>query len=178
MLRLGISWYLEVLSNKLVSDSRIVLTQSALELLAMALPPLIGYKAKGKAEHRLRNLITNLVPSVPLSVQSSLTRLTAILSEEPATNWNRTSAGVADGASTLVSIRNLIAHPAREEAKKKLLRNVMALHEASQLGVWYLKLILLSWLGYSGHYHPRVILKGWLDQGEIFPCPNPASTPV
>ncbi|RYE21918.1 MAG: hypothetical protein EOP45_08980 [Sphingobacteriaceae bacterium] len=169
LFRLAVSWYLEVLSNKLVSDTRIVLTQAALELLGLGLPPLLGHKVTGKAEHRIRNLFTYLTPHVPLHVPASLSNLTAILIQEPAKNWNRTKSGLPDIPSVIVSTRNLIAHPAQKETDKALLCNIMALYEISQLGIWYLEIVLLSWLEYKGHYNSRLISGGWVHEGEVFP---------
>jgi hypothetical protein len=169
LFRLSISWYLEVLSDKLVSDTRIILVQAALELLGLSLPPLIGKKPFGKAEDRIRNLFTLFAPRAPLAVPTSLPNLTAILTEEPAKNWNKTKSGVADIPSVIVSARNLIAHPAHKPADKKLLRNFLALHDISQLGVWYLEVVLLSWLNYSGHYNLRLQRGGWVHRGEVFP---------
>ncbi len=172
LFRLSVSWYLEVLSDDLVSDSRIILTQAALELLALSIPPLYGQKAKGKAEHRLRGLLQLVVPTVSLAVPSSLARLTAVLDEEPAKSWNKSNSGHADCASVIVSVRNLIAHPARTLAEKGLLRNTMALYEASQLGVWFLEVVLLGWLSYSGRYRSRLKRFGWAGEGEPFPSPS------
>lgn len=169
LFRLSISWYLEVLSDKLVSDTRIVLVQAALELLGLSLPPLVGKKPFGKAEDRIRNLFTLFAPKAPLAVPTSLPYLTSILTEEPAKNWNKTKSGVPDIPSVIVSARNLIAHPAHKPADKKLLSNFLALHDISQLGVWYLEVVLLSWLNYSGRYSLRLQRGGWVHKGEVFP---------
>ncbi|TGE23533.1 hypothetical protein [Hymenobacter metallicola] len=167
LLRLSISWYIEALSSQLVSDSRIVLTQVGLELLAEALPPLVGAGAlKGPAEHRLRGLLKLVMPSLNTAVPASLTCLVAVLSQPPAMNWNKSTGGVADGPSVVVSMRNLIAHGARKPAEKALLANSTVMYEASQLGLWYLELVLLNWLDYEGHYKPRIVIGGWIDDGE------------
>ena len=178
LLRLSVSWYTEILSNKLVSDSRIVLTQVALELLAEALPPLLGQKAiKGTAEFRLRGLLKLVSPNTPLPVPASLSRLTSILTQPPADSWNKGAGGVADGPSVVISTRNKIAHGARTLAEKALLRNVMVMYEASQLGLWYMEHVLLGWFGYSGRYRSRIVLSGWENEGDVFPLPLPTTGP-
>ncbi|GAB3290483.1 hypothetical protein GCM10027348_07720 [Hymenobacter tenuis] len=169
LLRLSISWYVEALSDKLVSDSRIVLTQVALELLGGALPPLLGHKVKGKAEHRVRNLLALTVPTVSSAVPAELARLTALLTEPPFTNWNKGPSGVVDGPSVLVSVRNKIAHSTNDSAEKALLSNALVMYEVSQLGLWHLELVLLGWFGYTGKYRLRVNMNGWVNEGEDFP---------
>jgi hypothetical protein len=177
LVRLSVAWYTEVLSDKLVSDSRIVLTQVAVELLAESLPPLLGCKAlKGAAEQRLRGLLLLRLPHMNLEVPASLSRLTSILDQPPINSWNKGASGLPDGASVIISIRNKIAHGARTSAEKALLKNNLALYEVSQLGIWYLEHILLSWFGFKGRYRSRIILTGWVNSGEIFP-PLSSTTP-
>jgi hypothetical protein len=170
LVRLSTAWYTEVLSDKLVSDSRIVLTQVAAELLAESLPPLLGYKAlKGAAEQRLRGLLLLLLPHMSLEVPASLSRLTSILNQPPINSWNKGANGLPDGASVIISTRNKIAHGARTSAEKAFLKNTLALYEVSQLGIWYLEHILLSWFDFEGRYRSRIILTGWVNSGEVFP---------
>ncbi len=170
LVRLSIAWYTEVLSDKLVSDSRIVLTQVAVELLAESLPPLLGCKAlTGAAEQRLRGLLLLLLPHMNLEVPASLSRLTSILNQPPISSWNKGAKGLPDGASVIISTRNKIAHVARTSAEKALLKNNLALYEVSQLGIWYLEHILLSWFNFKGRYRSRIILTGWVNNGEVFP---------
>jgi hypothetical protein len=143
-LRLAIFWYLEANANSGL-ETAIVLSQSALELLAWALlveeSPRYSSTAFGRlsAEERVRALLTTL--SIPVRLPAYARGLRRL--------------GSVDGPDSLVTIRNALVHFRR--AKHSVLDRTPTdvRLEAVQLSLQYLELAILAICGYEGMYRDR-----------------------
>lgn len=62
-----------------------------------------------------------------------------------------------DGPQALTTIRNLVVHPKKAKRERLGELSKMALYQALDLGLYYLELILLRLLGYTGAYYNRFI---------------------
>jgi histone deacetylase complex regulatory component SIN3 len=69
-----------------------------------------------------------------------------------------------DGLHALTTIRNDIVH-----SKKNIENLETYLYDASDLGLWYLELVLLAIFDYQGNYHNR--LPKYQQNGEKEPVP-------
>lgn len=142
-------WYLASNTASRGTDTGIILTQTAMELLAWI------YLVKDKklmskrqfkrrpAAKRLTALLESL--GIPTSIPGCLSELTNTAHRE---NWE-------DAPHALTAVRNNIVHPDR-----KVDTTLSALlWDAWDLGLWYLELTILRLLGHSGKYGNRLAQK-------------------
>jgi hypothetical protein len=142
---MAIHWYIEANNQAAGIEGSIVLTQTALELLASTV--LVEQKnginsevhAKRPAGNRLR-LLMNWA-GIPTAIPAELTDLTALAERN---NW-------IDGAHALVEIRNSIIHPTKENRERFNQHSPVARFDGWRLGLWMVELVLLRLFGYRGH---------------------------
>lgn len=149
-LELAIYWYLGSNKGESGAEGSIVLTQTALELLSWTV--LVkdkrvldkGAFSPGKLSgaDKMRLLLHTL--GIPLVIPSELSELKKISSGR---NW-------PDGPAAFVGLRNSIVHPGDQRTFTS--SPGLARVEAMNLGQWYLELVLLKSLGYTGEYRSRV----------------------
>jgi len=154
----AIYWYVASNTSSKNLDTGIILNQAALELLAW------NYVVKDRkliseegfkelwASDQFRLLLSSL--DIPLEVPSHLKALNRLTKSY---NW-------LDAPQTLAEIRNDIIHPKKKVGSKAL----GAMHEAWNLGLWYIELVLLRLFGHSGEYGNRLTQK-WRGQTEKVP---------
>ena len=182
--KLALYWYLEA-NHISLSEQKIILTQVALESIA--------YKegmTNGKASDKLRQLLEKFkIPTIlpfdkPSKRNSSfadsfrpqsppllekLIQLKQKCEQEIKTNEQNKQQiekklNQVDAPYLFTQIRNDIIHP-----KEKIENLETYLYEASDLGLWYLELVLLAIFDYQGDYHNR--LPRYQQNGEIEPVP-------
>ena len=149
-LRIAVHWFVEANSGAGASEGSIVLTQTALELLAWTF--LVEDRhlfSTGKFDSlsgadKIRQLLCHL--GIPDQIPPQLKNLRA----------EAVSLKASDGPAVFVAIRNGIVHPkkAKRDAIAKMLP--LARWEARQLGLWYLELAILRLSSYDGVYHNRL----------------------
>jgi hypothetical protein len=188
--KLALYWYLEA-NHISLSEQKIILTQVGLESIA--------YKqglTRGNASDKLRQLLEKFKtpinlpfvrpsrktptfvdafrPQSPPLVENLILfkeKLKQELEEklEQETNENNKQKierelKQLDAPYVFTKVRNDIVHP------KKNIENLTGyLYEASDLGLWYLELVLLAIFDYQGNYHNR--LPKYQQNGEKEPVP-------
>lgn len=156
--RLVIDWYVQ--SNTSITEQSLVLSQTALELLAWV--TLVeeggnlgedGFK-KIRASDKLRLLLSQT--AVSLAIPTSQNNLKDLLKNE---KWQ-------DGPQAITEIRNRLVHPkvTRQpitnppkktspiKPKNALGYPMSARYEAMQLGLWYIEQVLMHIFSYKGPY--------------------------
>ena len=162
--RLAIHWYVE--SNMCAGgvEGGTILAQAAFELLAWTL--LVedrkvlseeGFK-KLPASDKLRLLLSAC--EIPLAIPESMRQLSKVASSE---NWG-------DGPRAITEIRNALVHANPKNRKKVLGGDSEARHEAWELSLWYLELVLLWVFDFRGDYSNRLFRHGCKGQ-EVEPVP-------
>ncbi len=154
-LLLALHWYGEANMSAGGVEGAVILAQAAFEVLAWTL--LVEDKQvlsedgfqKLPAMDKLRLLISDC--GIPLGIPSSLSLLTAIAKAE---NWK-------DGPQALTELRNALVHSNPKKRKKVLGADIGVRHEASDLSLWYLDLILLRIFVYNGSYANRLVREGF-----------------
>ena len=133
----SIDWYLN--SNESALHVGIILSQVALERLSHQI---LGREkmAKERTGGFIRKALKNL--NLETQIPSSCPKLKILQQHE---KWD-------NGPHTLVRIRNALVHPKNEHGSVSL----PVLHEAQNLGQWYIELVLLKLFGYCGHYRNRL----------------------
>ena len=160
--RLAISWYLQSNKEGGAKEAGIIMTQTALELLAWVfieedkkLLSKEGFK-KLPASDRIRLLMRSL--NIPIEIPPQLKNLIDIGKEN---NW--------DGPLAFTEIRNGIVHPYHKQKEK----HSKGIFEAWNLGQWYFEIIILALIEYQGNYANRLKLSRW--KGEVEPVPYVAA---
>jgi hypothetical protein len=149
--RFAVHWY--VSSNLCAGgiEGGIILTQTALEMLAsvVLVEDPCSKQMKHDAYHKMpahekiRSLLSSL--GIPGGIPAELCDLTSAA----------TALRVSDGPGIISTIRNKIAHA--EERNRAALSRVQteAKGQAWVLGLWYLEMVLLRLWNYSGNYDCR-----------------------
>jgi hypothetical protein len=153
-----IHWYVE--ANKVAgfAEGSIMMIQNALELLYNWIIVEKKKIIKGEdsknlsASNKIRLLLTQM--NLNLEIPATLTTLSSF------------SNGKMDGPETLVYIRNAIVHSQEEKRKKLKALSPTTFSEALHLGLWYVELILLYTLSYTGKYQNRCLKNNF--RTEIF----------
>ena len=146
-----LGWYLY--SNESgVQDLSIVLNQTVLEILTSVMPGGTG-KTLGK---RIAALLRKqgIDPQIP----DTFSELTTLANEY----------GFEHGPHSLVAIRNSMVHP----DTKVEINSIDAYHEAKQLGLWYIELLLLRMFEYKGEYASRLVDVQRAGKTELVPWSN------
>jgi hypothetical protein len=157
----AIHWYLSSNTDAGGIEGSIILTQTALELLAwtyLVQDTRAISKKQFKnlpASGQIRLLLTTL--GIPAMLPSELTALKPV-SE---------SYGWEDGPHAFSGLRNSIVHPRDNDRVSAV--SVQARLEALQLGLWYMELTLLRLFGHTGEYGNRLVFGRWAGQVELVP---------
>ena len=150
-----LGWYLY--SNESgAQDLSIVLNQTVLEILTSVMP---GGTGKKPGE-RIAALLCKqgIDPQIP----DAFSELTTLASQN----------GFEHGPHSLVAIRNSMVHP----DTKVEINSIDAYHEAKQLGLWYIELLLLRMFEYDGEYASRLVDVQLAGDTEPVPWSNAVST--
>lgn len=144
----SVDWYLQ--SNTSPPHVGIILTVAALERLSFRV---LGRERKGREPNGvfIKKALEEL--QIPLDIPSGYGALSRVQS------WKH-------GPHALVEIRNDLTHPKQRYDPV----SDIAIHEAWNLGQWYIEMILLHMLTFRGKYMNR--LADWGDQaGTLVPVP-------
>ena len=137
-----ISWYLAAQAPDPI-EIAIPATQVALETLAHVVPShrAIDDKALGGGQSRnVARMLKSL--SIPIGIPTTMTDL--ISAAKPTEPWKH-------GPDAITRLRDDLVHP-----KAKYQWNGEAMVDAWRLGLWYVEMALLAWLGYDGTYNSRL----------------------
>jgi len=155
----AISWLVEANSSRSALESRIVLAQVALDLLAWVhvvetqrLHSRADFK-RLSAAGRIRALLHHI--RVPTEVPDHLANLTPLQRNE-----------AFDGPGVITSVRNSLVHATEDNRARTANLAGLQLLECSHLGLQYLELAILSICGHSGHYARRG-WRGWKGEDEV-----------
>ncbi|MFA6013382.1 MAG: hypothetical protein WC799_25550 [Desulfobacteraceae bacterium] len=148
-LKASVYWY--VFSNMRVAnvDGSIILAQAALERIAWVyLTEHIKTHSKTTAKKlKTAQKVTEVLNDckIPVTLPSNYTRLAAYAAEFE----------YADGPQTITSIRNNLVHPVNKAKGSGVIMDGVY-HEALNLYMWYIELVLLNLMGFSGSYSSRI----------------------
>jgi hypothetical protein len=169
VVRTAIDWY--VVSNLCTAhiEGSLILTQTALELLAWAIlveehnrfPRAQFDNPAMNARERITKLLNHC--GIPTSVPAHLAALNALAA---ARAWT-------DGPQAIVCLRNSIVHPEIRNRRRLTNAPPEVRSDAWRLGLWYLELVLLHWFGYIGEYVSRLQPGGQPSQPERVPWATP-----
>ena len=131
-----LGWYLYS-NESSAQDLSIVLNQTVLEILTSVMP---GGTGKKPGE-RIAALLCKhgIDPQIP----DAFSELTLLANQN----------GFEHGPHSLVAIRNSMVHP----DTKVEMNTIDTYHEAKQLGLWYIELLLLRMFEYDGEYASRLV---------------------
>lgn len=163
--RNALHWY--IVANKpgpVSIEGAIVLQQAAFELLAWTL--LVEDRKvlsddgiqKLWASDRIRRMLSAC--DIPLEIP---TRLDDLLKVAKAENWQ-------DGPRATTEIRNAIVHSSPKKRARILAHGPDARTDTWILGQWYLELVLLKLIGFTGRYSNR-LSRGVCRGEEVEPVP-------
>jgi hypothetical protein len=159
-LRTALSWYVEANSSGTAHETRLVLGQVALELLAWVelvetreIHSRSAFKSLSAAD-KVRSLLHLL--HIPCDIPSHFVELQSLQEGE-----------ASDGPGVLVRLRNALVHAT--ENRRALIKSVLGVQrwEAGQLALQYVELALLALCGYQGKYARRC-WRGWKGGDEVF----------
>lgn len=146
----AISWFIEANASRTALESRIVLAQVALDLLAWVhvvetdrLHSRTDFK-RLSAAGRIRVLLHRV--GVPAAVPGHFTHLSSLLQGD-----------AFDGPGVITKVRNSLVHSGEDRRGDSQVVSGMHLVECSQLALQYVELGLLAICGHNGHYARR----GW-----------------
>ena len=159
-LRTALSWYVEANSSGTAHETRLVLGQVALELLAWVelvetrqIHSRRDFKGLGAAA-RARSLLDHL--HIPCDVPSHFVELQSLQEGE-----------ASDGPGVVVRLRNALVHSG--EKNPTTIKSVSGVQswQAGQLALQYVELSLLALCGYQGKYARRC-WRGRKGEDEVF----------
>jgi hypothetical protein len=155
----SIAWFVEANSPETAMESRIVLSQVALELLSWVLlvesQRLYHHRdfEVMSAAGRIRALLHHA--GVPTAVPGHLGSLQSLCDDD-----------AFDGPGVITKVRNALVHPTK---KKRVLMDLVdgeQRMECSELALQYLELALLAVCGHDGYYARRG-WRGWKGDDEV-----------
>jgi hypothetical protein len=150
MLAIAIHWYIEANCNSGFVEGSITMVQNALELLYNWLivekyKIIKGEDSKNiSASNKIRILLSKI--NIESSIPKQLDKLI------------NSSDKNSDGPELFTQIRNAIVHSQEEKRQKIYNLEGGVKFQALTLGIWYVELILLFILNYSGEYYNRCSL--------------------
>lgn len=150
-----ISWYLAAQAPDPI-EIAIPATQVALETLAHVVPlhRALDDKALGGGQARnVARMLKSLL--IPIGIPTTMTDL--IAAAKPTEAWKH-------GPDALTRLRDDLVHP-----KSKYEWTGEAMVDAWRLGLWYVEMALLAWLGYDGTYNSRLEDDRW--RGKVVRVP-------
>lgn len=150
----AIYWWLSANHPIQRSETAILASQAGLEALVTTLLESDGDRANQGVEQwsaakKIRRMISIL--KIPQSVPEQLKELRVFAA---AKGW--------DGPDAVTKVRNALVHPSKGD-------EAGLAYEASQLGMWYLELLLLYLFEYKGKIFNRTIFTGWWFEQEQVP---------
>jgi hypothetical protein len=161
----SIGWYLEANGGTPTLQSRLILAQVALELMAHeVLTDNDGNEPEGRASKIISELLDHF--GIPTHVPQEL-ELLRNLASVPTLKDNPSSQDLT-GPETVVRIRNAVVHSKRAKRKKRRVLDTKEYVEAWRLSIWYLEMVILSWCGYDGEYSSR-LETGWQGEHDTVP---------
>ena len=180
--RIALYWYFEANSSSEIHQ-KIILTQVALELISWVIlvekEKIVSPNGFDKlpASDKLRILLSKFkIPlSLPPNVAPQSSSLTSSfmptrtilqdlvnLASEKDNKW-------IDGLHAFTEMRNGIVHPKKTKREKIYNSSFQAKYEASDLGLWYLELVLLAIFNYGKTYDNRLIKPRQNGETELVP---------
>ena len=147
-LRLSVAWFVEANAPATAMESRLILAQVALELLAqvhMVETRKLYSRAESDdlpAAKRIRLLLQDL--DVPTAIPSHMIHLPQLA-----------QSGASDGPGVLVRVRNALVHQHRSKRAYVSSLDGITLYECTQLALQYVELVLLALCGHDGLYARR-----------------------
>jgi hypothetical protein len=135
-----ISWHVQAQDINPI-ETAIVASQIALETLAEYYPlhpELAGPRPFKGAAGRVTRLLRRA--RIPADIPVEMEALRAVAGPE----------GWSNGPHAITELRNDLAHPIQRHQWTS-----EAMYDAWRLSSWYLEMVMLSWLGYSGTYNRR-----------------------
>jgi hypothetical protein len=167
ILEVAIHWYIEANLGSGAIEGAVILCQNGLERLAyyiMVHEQRIlreqDFRSGGlPAAERLRRFFTQF--GLPIAIGPPRLRVNNLPDLAAAQGWR-------DAPEALVTLRNSIVHPDQRNMQRLHNYPIPARIEAWTLCLWYLELVLLKWLGYSGNYVNRQTIRF---NGETEPMP-------
>jgi len=161
VLERAIPWYISANRTDGGPEGSLILAQTVLELLAWSrfvsergLSP-EGFE-KVPASDKLRLLANEA--KIQKNVPATLSNLLKLSRER---NW--------DGPQAITEIRNALVHPSPKNRQKLEHFDTKIIFETYLLSLWYLDLLLLFFIGYSGPYHNRCVQNKWAGETERVP---------
>jgi hypothetical protein len=150
-----ISWYLAAQAPDPI-EIAIPASQVALETLAHVVPLNRAMDDKALGGGQARNVARMLKSlSIPIGIPVKMTDL--IAAAKPREPWKH-------GPDAITRLRDDLVHP-----KAKYEWNGEAMVDAWRLGLWYVEMALLAWLGYDGTYNSRLEDDRW--RGKVVQVP-------
>ena len=147
-LRLAIAWFVDANAPGTAIESRVILAQVALELLALVhlvetqqLHTRTAFDKLTAAE-RIRILLQDI--GVPTEIPDYMTNLPALRQD-----------AADDGPCVVTRVRNALVH--QKESKRAFVGSLdgATWYECTQLALQYVELVLLAVCGHEGHYARR-----------------------
>jgi hypothetical protein len=157
-LRMSIAWFVDANAPAEGPESRVILAQVALELLAQVhlLETQGRYTRKAfkamSAAKRIRLLLDDV--GIPLGIPDYMTHLPSLREGD-----------AQDGPGVMTLIRNGLVHQEQHQRTRIRALDGSTWYECTQLALQYVELVLLALCGYNGHYARRA-WKGWKGDDE------------
>lgn len=170
----GISMLYESNRENMLTESKIVLGQTALELLTnkIWLEAWGNKKPADAAATMIRSLLNAL--NVDVAFPSQLTNL---ISESTTRVDSGESENWIDGPMAIVRIRNMIVHADGLKRTKLFALDDNAKVEAARLSLHYVEMCLLWLFGYDGSIAPRIDLPKMVGKIASTPWPSGGTRP-
>lgn len=158
----AISWFVEANSSQIATESKIILAQVALELLAWVhivekqqLHSRSDFK-RLSAAGRIRVLLQHI--NVAADIPDYLDHLPALQTDD--------ADDAFDGPGVITTVRNALVHETEKNRDKTKRADGIQLVECSHLALQYVELALLAVCRHDGHYARRGF-RGWKGKDEI-----------
>jgi len=158
-LQSAISWFIEANSSRTALESKIVLAQVALELLAWV-HVIETQRLHGRTDFRrlsaagrIRILLQHI--GVRSTLPDYLSHLPALQNGE-----------AFDGPGVITRVRNALVHATEENRETVDRIDGIQLYECGQMALQYVELTLLAICGHDGHYARRG-WRGWVGDDEV-----------
>lgn len=134
-------------------DSGLILSQSALERLSVAVLSSSGLTIPKTAAEKIRTACLKL--GIPIKLPPHLTELQRTRRADPR---------LSDAIDMIVGVRNELVHPKR----RMVVKTAPLIVPCWQLAQWYIEMFLLRISGYRGRYSNRLKAK-WVGEVEYVP---------
>ena len=151
-----LEWYLQANSTS-ISATGVILSQTALELLFWQIigkPVLLGEVDQKLRFSDILRLLLNAC-GISSAIPPTLSNLV--------TEANKNNNKWVDGPHALNVVRNAFVHASKLSVA--LSADFRAVEDVRQLALWYIEIILLRKMGYTGHVNSRI------DGGQVIPMP-------